>query len=54
MRIPKVFVDDDLLTAARRQLAQHGGKPMLMGRSEPAYESLMLLTEMANRYAGAQ
>jgi hypothetical protein len=47
---PPVFNDEDLRDAARRQLTQHQGKPMLMGRSGAAYEGLMLLTEMAKRY----
>jgi hypothetical protein len=53
LRVPAVFKDEHMITAARRQLAQHLGKPMLMGRSGPAYEGLMLLTEMANQYASA-
>lgn len=48
---PKVFTDEDMLVAARRQLSQCGGRPMLMGRSGQAYEGLMLLTEMADRYS---
>lgn len=48
---PKVFQDDDMLIAARRQLSQCGGRPMLMGRSGQAYEALMTLTEMAERYS---
>jgi hypothetical protein len=48
---PKVFQDDDMLIAARRQLTQCGGRPMLMGRSGAAYEALILLTEMAERYS---
>ena len=48
---PKVFRDEDMLVAARRQLIQCGGRPMLMGRSGAAYEALMLLTEMAERYS---
>jgi AIPR protein len=48
---PKVFHDDDMLIAARRQLIQCGGRPMLMGRSGAAYEALMTLTEMAERYS---
>jgi hypothetical protein len=48
---PKVFQDEDMLIAARRQLTQCGGRPMLMGRSGAAYEALMILTEMAERYS---
>jgi hypothetical protein len=48
---PKVFQDEDMLIAARRQLTQCGGRPMLMGRSGAAYEALILLTEMAERYS---
>jgi hypothetical protein len=48
---PKVFHDEDMLIAARRQLIQCGGRPMMMGRSGAAYEALMLLTEMAERYS---
>ena len=48
---PKVFHDEDMLVAARRQLSQCGGRPMLMGRSGGAYEALMILTEMAERYS---
>jgi hypothetical protein len=48
---PKVFQDEDMLIAARRQLTQCGGRPMLMGRSGAAYEALMTLTEMAERYS---
>jgi hypothetical protein len=48
---PKVFADDDMLIAARRQLSICGGRPMLMGRSGGAYEGLMTLTEMAVRYS---
>jgi hypothetical protein len=48
---PRVFHDDDMLIAARRQLTQCGGRPMLMGRSGAAYEALMILTEMAERYS---
>jgi hypothetical protein len=48
---PKVFKDEDMLIAARRQLTQCGGRPMLMGRSGAAYEALILLTEMAERYS---
>ena len=47
---PRVFHDEDMLIAARRQLSQCGGRPMLMGRSGAAYEALMTLTEMAERY----
>lgn len=53
LSVPPIFRDEHLLEAARRQLLQHQGKPMLMGRSGPAYEGLMLLTEMANNYAAA-
>jgi hypothetical protein len=48
---PKVFTDEDMLIAARRQLSQCDGRPMLMGRSGAAYEALMILTEMAERYS---
>lgn len=48
---PKVFQDEDMLIAARRQLSQCDGRPMLMGRSGAAYEALMILTEMAERYS---
>jgi hypothetical protein len=48
---PRVFADEDMLLAARRQLIQCGGRPMLMGRSGAAYEALMILTEMAERYS---
>jgi hypothetical protein len=48
---PNVFRDEDMLVAARRQLIQCGGRPMLMGRSGAAYEALMLLTEMPERYS---
>lgn len=48
---PKVFHDEDMVIAARRQLSQCGGRPMLMGRSGAAYEALILLTEMAERYS---
>jgi AIPR protein len=48
---PKVFEDADMLAAARRQLSQCGGRPMLMGRSGAAYEGLLTLTEMAVRYS---
>jgi hypothetical protein len=48
---PKVFHDEDMLIAARRQLIQCDGRPMLMGRSGGAYEALMTLTEMAERYS---
>jgi hypothetical protein len=48
---PKVFRDGDMLIAARRQLKQCNGRPMLMGRSGAAYEALMTLTEMAERYS---
>ncbi len=48
---PKVFMDDDMLIAARRQLKHCDGRPMLMGRSGAAYEALMILTEMAERYS---
>jgi hypothetical protein len=51
LSVPSVFREEHLISAARRQLAQHQGKPMLMGRSGAAYEGLMLLTEMANQYA---
>ncbi|MDE2227430.1 MAG: AIPR family protein [Alphaproteobacteria bacterium] len=53
MTVPGVFREEHLVEAARRQLKQHSGKPMLMGRSGAAYEALMLLTEMANQYANA-
>lgn len=48
---PKVFADSDMLIAARRQLRHCNGRPMLMGRSGSAYEALMILTEMADRYS---
>ena len=48
---PKVFHDEDMLIAARRQLSHCQGRPMLMGRSGAAYEALMILTEMAERYS---
>jgi hypothetical protein len=48
---PKVFRDEDMLIAARRQLKECGGRPMLMGRSGGAYAALMILTEMAERYS---
>ena len=51
MVYPKVFHDEDMLIAARRQLKQCDGRPMLMGRSGAAYEALMTLTEMAERYS---
>jgi hypothetical protein len=51
MAYPKVFQDEDMLIAARRQLKQCDGRPMLMGRSGAAYEALMTLTEMAERYS---
>jgi hypothetical protein len=54
LSMPPIFRDEHLLEAARRQLRQYQGKPMLMGRSGPAYEGLMLLTEMANNYAAAE
>jgi hypothetical protein len=48
---PRVFHDEDMVIAARRQLSQCDGRPMLMGRSGAAYEALILLTEMAERYS---
>lgn len=54
LRIPSVFRDEDMIEAARRQLKQHQGKPVYMGRSGAAYEGLMLLTEMAVRYSDKQ
>lgn len=48
---PKVFLDEDMLIAARRQLKECGGRPMLMGRSGGAYAALISLTEMAERYS---
>ena len=51
LNVPKVFRDEDMIEAARRQLKQAQGKPVHMGRSGAAYEGLMLLTEMAVRYA---
>jgi hypothetical protein len=48
---PRFFNDEDLLLAARRQLIQCDGRPMLMGRSGAAYEALLMLTEMAERYS---
>lgn len=53
LRQPDIFSDQDLTRAAERLLRSIGSKPMLMGRSANAYESLMLLTEMANRYDAA-
>lgn len=53
LRVPEVFRDEDMIEAARRQLKQHQGKPVYMGRSGSAYEGLMLLTEMAVRYSTA-
>ena len=47
---PRVF-HEDMLIAARRQLSQCDGRPMLMGRSGAAYEALLILTEMAERYS---
>ncbi len=49
LEYPKLFNDEDMLLAARRQLYQHQGRPMLMGRSGSAYEALLLLTEMVSR-----
>lgn len=48
---PKVFRDEDMLIAARRQLKECSGRPMLMGRSGGAYSALITLTEMAERYS---
>jgi len=48
---PKVFDDDDMLMAARRQLSLCHGRPMLMGRSGQAYDALITLAEMAVRYS---
>jgi hypothetical protein len=48
---PKVFQDEDMLIAARGQLRQCSGRPMLMGRSGQAYLALMTLTGMADRYS---
>jgi hypothetical protein len=53
LKIPSVFQEEDLITAARRLLKQHLGKPVVMGRSGAAYEGLMMLTEMAKRSADA-
>jgi hypothetical protein len=46
LKVPSVFREEDLITAARRLLKQHLGKPVVMGRSGAAYEGLMMLTEM--------
>jgi hypothetical protein len=54
LKMPEIFKDEDLTQAAERLLRATGSKPMLMGRSANAYESLMLLTEMANRYDNAE
>ena len=51
IRYPKVFRDEDMLIAARRQLKECSGRPMLMGRSGGAYAALTTLTEMAQRYS---
>jgi len=48
---PAGWEDEDLLLAARRQLKECDGRPMLMGRSGSAYEALMTVTEMAVRLA---
>ena len=50
---PQVFDEAYLIDVARRQLKSKeiGGRPMLMGRSGQAYEALMMLTEMANKWA---
>jgi AIPR protein len=53
LKVPPVFKEERLAEAARRQLQQHAGKPMLMGRSGAAYEALMFLTEMAEAFAEA-
>lgn len=49
---PDVFRDKSLISCARRQLKAHKG-PIMMGRSEGAYEALKDCTEMANEYAKA-
>lgn len=51
MDLPPRFKDVRLIEAARRQLKQHQGSPVLMGRSGAAYEALMGLTEMVNEMA---
>ena len=51
MVVPARFRDARLVEAARRQLRQHQGSPILMGRSGAAYETLMGLTEMADEMA---
>lgn len=48
---PRVFQDEDMLIAARGQLTLCGGRPMLMGRSGQAYDALMILTEMVERFS---
>jgi len=50
---PRVFDEEYLIDIARRQLGSKeiGGRPMLMGRSGQAYEALMMLTEMAKKWA---
>jgi hypothetical protein len=48
---PKIFRHEDMLSAARRQLIQCDGSPMVMGRASGAWEALMILTEMAERYS---
>lgn len=44
---PRVFQDEMMANAARRQLSAHEGKPMHMGRSSSAYEALRIMTDMA-------
>ncbi|UVI38607.1 AIPR family protein [Qipengyuania spongiae] len=47
---PRVFQDEMMAGAARRQLSAHEGKPMYMGRSSSAYEALKIMTEMASSF----
>ena len=47
---PRVFQDEMMAGAARRQLTAHEGKPMYMGRSSSAYEALRIMTEMASSF----
>ena len=47
---PRVFQDEMMASAARRQLSAHEGKPMYMGRSSSAYEALQIMTEMASTF----
>jgi hypothetical protein len=48
---PAGWEDEDLLLAARGQLKECDGRPMLMGRSGSAYQALMNITEYAVRLA---